>query len=440
MMIDDVTLHDLPEWLRKLMLQTGAELAEVIADESISVAEAEEAVVKLTRKMGREALGQGLSERYGKHKGARRACECGQKQRFERYREKTLVTLLGPVRYRRAYYRCASCAASHYEGDRAMGVDDASYSLPAQEAIALVSCELPFDVGRRMLGRLTGIEPASSHAQSITQHHGQQLEQRDLLERNALFSGELELLPEGTPNRLYVVLDGLRMPFLDDWRETKIGAVYEVRPGADGIDEPFATTHVCGAWEGPEQFGKRLYQEAVRRGVDRAGEVVALGDGAPWIWNLASEHFAGAVQILDFYHAAERLHVVGRAVYGEGTAKAREFAEANKGRLWDGRVDSVLRSLRALRPPTAEGREAVRQAIGYFRTNRARMDYPSYRARGYHVGSGVVEAACKTVAGARCKRSGMRWSKAGAQSVLNLRCLKLNERWDRYWQPLKATG
>jgi len=247
-------------------------------------------------------------------------------------------------------------------------------------------------------------------------------------------------LRESAPKRLYVTMDGLKMQFTDDWHETKIGAVYEARPGKDGIDEPFATTYVCGAWEGPEEFGKRLYQEAARRGVERAAEVVALGDGAPWIWNLASEHFAGAVQILDWYHAVERLHVVGRAVYGEGTAKARKFAEANKGRLWEGRVNSVLRSLRALRPPTGEGREAVRQAIGYFGTNRGRMDYPSYRARGYQVGSGVVEAACKTVAKARCKRSGMRWSKAGAQSVLNLRCLRLSGRWDAHWKPLKAAA
>jgi len=342
------------------------------------------------------------------------------------------------VRYERAYYRCATCRRGHYEGDDALGLGGGGYSLPAQEAVALVCSEVPFETGREMLGRLTGIEISNSHAQTITSRHGEELEQRAQVERNALFAGELQMLPEGRPKRLYVTLDGLKMPFTDDWHEAKIGAVYDVRAGEDGIDQPHRVSYTSGAWEGPEAFGRRLYQEATHRGIEWAAEQVAIGDGAEWIWNLVDEHFPGAVQILDFYHAAERLHKIGRAVYGDGTDKAREWAEANRDRLWEGRLTDVFRSLRGLRPATEEGREAVRKAIGYYQHNRERMDYPAFRAEGYHVGSGVVEAACKTVAAARCKRSGMRWSKEGAQSVLALRSQRLNGRWDNYWKPLKA--
>lgn len=438
MELHDARLDDLPEYLQQLMVDLGGALGRVLADESLSAAATEEELTELLRTAGREALGRGLSARYGRQQGPRRGCGCGGQQRFEGYRSIGVMTVLGAVRYERAYYRCAHCGGTHYQGDAEMGLAEGRFSLPAQEAVALVCSEMPFESGVEMLGRLTGIEVSNSQAQRITERHGQELERRAEVEREGLLGGELQLLPEGRAERLYVAADGLKMAFTDDWHETKIGAVYDVRAGADGIDEPHRVSYVCGAREGPEAFGGRLYQEAAHRGVEQAQEQVVIGDGAPWIWNLMAEHFPRAVQILDFYHATERLHEVGRAVYGEGTDRARAWAEANTERLWTGRLSGVLRSLRALRPASAGGREAVRLAIGYYQDNRGRMDYPGYRARGYHVGSGVVEAACKTVVAARCKRSGMRWSKDGAQSVLALRSQRLNRRWDSYWQPLKA--
>jgi len=438
MEVHDAAVEDLPEYLQQLAVVLAVQMHEVFSAEGLSAAEIEEQLTELLREVGQEALGQGLSEKYGRHRGPRRLCGCGLVQRFERYRSKLVMTTLGPVRYERAYYRCASCGRTHYEGDAEVGLLSGSFSLPAQEAVALVCSEVPFETGREMLGRLTGIEVSNSHAQEITNRHGQELERRAQSERDALFAGELEVLPEGRSDRLYVTLDGLKMPFTDDWHETKIGAVYDVRVGADGIDEPRRVSYTSGAWESSEPFGRRLYQEAAHRGIEWAHEQVAIADGAEWIWKLVDEHFPRAVQILDFYHATQRLHEVARAVYGDGTDTAREWAEANRGRLWEGRLTDVFRSLRNLKPTTETGREAVRTAIGYYQENRRRMDYPAYRAKGYHIGSGVVEAACKTLAAARCKRSGMRWSKDGAQSVLALRGQRLNRRWDSYWKPLKA--
>lgn len=438
MELHDVALDDLPEYLQQLTMGLAVEMHQVLSDESLSAAEVEERLTELLREAGREALGQGLSEKYGRHEGPRRLCPCGEIQRFEGYRSVGVMTILGAVRYERAYYRCAQCKRSCYQGDEALGLGEGSFSLPAQEAVSLVCSEVPFETGREMLGRLTGIEVSNSHAQEVTKRHGQELERRAQTEREALFAGELEVLPEGGPDRLYVTLDGLKMPFTDDWHETKIGAVYDVTAGEDGIDEPRRVSYTSGAWEGPEPFGRRLYQEAAHRGIEWAHEQVVIADGAEWIWNLVGEHFPRALQILDFYHASERLYEVGRAVYGEDTDKARRWADANRERLWEGRLSDVFRSLHSLKPTTQEGREAVRTAIGYYQQNRARMDYPAYRAKGYHVGSGVVEAACRTVAAARCKRSGMRWSKDGAQSVLALRSHRLSGRWDNYWKPLKA--
>ena len=440
MSIRGFDVGDLPEWLCESVRAVAVQMAKVLSAEEVSASQSEERVVELSRELGRDVLGRGLSERYGRHEGTSRSCSCGQRQRFEGYREKTLMTLLGPVRYQRAYYRCTKCGASYYCGDEAVGLALGSYSLPAQEAVSLVCCEVPFETGRELLGRLTGIDISNSHAQVITQRHGDELERCGQQQRDALFAGELQVVPENCPDRLYITLDGLKMPFTDDWHETKVGSVYDVVRDDEGIDTPHRTTHTCGTREGPDAFGRRLYQEAIHRGLELSREHVVVADGAPWTWNIAAEHFPGAMQILDFYHAAQRLHEVGRAVYGDGTAKARQWAEANRKRLLKGRLVDVFRSLRGLRPRTAEGRDAVRTAIGYYQNNSSRMDYPKYRAMGCHIGSGVVEAACKTVAAARCKRSGMRWSQHGAQSVLTLRCLRLNGRWDGYWKHLKAAA
>jgi hypothetical protein len=281
---------------------------------------------------------------------------------------------------------------------------------------------------------------ANSHAQHLCQHHGLRLLQEREAECEALFAGTQEYLPEQRDHRLYITLDATKTRFRDDWHETRVGAVYDAKPGQDRMDEPDRTTYVTRVAPGVAGFGQALYQEAARRGLDHAKETVVIADGAPWIWNLAAEHFPQATQILDFYHASERLHSVARAVYGEGSQEAKAWADRSVERLSAGDWKGLLCSLKGLRPKTRDGTEAVRLAIGYFETNRQRMNYPAYRAKSMHIGSGVVEAACKHVVGARCKRAGMRWTQTGAQTTLALRTQLLNDRWDDYWQPLKAAA
>jgi len=430
----------LPEGLRARLLGLLEREWSAVLSGELTAAEAEERVVAVARRVGCELLGAALSERFGRQEGPRRACECGAVQRFERYQLKGVQTVLGPTDYERAYYRCAVCGATYYAGDAALGISETSYTYPAQEAVSLVCSGVPFGEARVVLGRLTGLQVSLSHLQRLAERHGGRIEAQGEAEREALFGQRLSYLPTERPNRLYVALDGTQTPFRDGWHETRVGAVYVGEPNAEGQDEAGRTTYVTGVRESVAPFGQRLYQEAERRGLRRAKQVAVVGDGAPWIWNLAAEHFPQRVEILDFYHAAERLHGVGHAVYGEGTEAAKRWAEANRQHLLAGRTKEVLRSLRRLRPPRAEGREAVRRAIGYFRTNRRRMRYDKLRARGYHIGSGVVEAGCKHVVGSRCKRAGMHWTTAGAQSILSLRCALLNDRWEDYWQPLKSAA
>ena len=162
------------------------------------------------------------------------------------------------------------------------------------------------------------------------------------------------------------------------------------------IDRAGRTTYAGVVQRPYEAFGRRLYVEALRRGLGLANEVVVLGDGAPWIWELAAMHFTNATHIMDWYHASQHMWAVGNAVYGAETLAAKAWVERQQTRLEEGHCDRVIQSLRRLQSPSAEAAEIARQNVEYFRVNRQRMRYDQYRARGLHIGSGGVERGATT--------------------------------------------
>ena len=194
------------------------------------------------------------------------------------------------------------------------------------------------------------------------------------------------------------------------------------------------STTYTGAIEGAETFGWRIYKEAKRRGMDCAQEVSVLGDGAPWIWNIADEHFPGANQIVDLYHAREHCWSVGRACFGQDREKLRQWVESRRTELDDGRVEDVIRAIGQVSSLSGCNKEVCEREIGYFEKNTKRMRYAEFRARGLFVGSGVLEAGCRTVIGQRVKQSGMHWTVQGANSILALRCSIMSNRWEDFWE------
>jgi len=294
---------------------------------------------------------------------------------------------------------------------------------------------------------------------------------------------EAELVPaeiQGQANqdsgRLYVQMDGImgRLRGVagagsDLWREVKVGAVFWAEAGrhasslaellgqvprsghkGEGTARPSAPygvqskrvwvdrpqgdiTYVAGLLPAA-QFGVHLYAEAVARGIERAREVVVLADGARWIWQLAEEHFPGATQILDFQHAREWVGKVGQAIWGEGSAKAEEWAERQiVEHLLEGDAEGLVKAIAELpqiAPPAGQSKSIPEQAMEYFWNNAERMRYPQYRARGLEIGSGIVESAGRRVVGVRCKQPGMRWSEEGLSAIIDLRTHALNHRYD----------
>ena len=194
-----------------------------------------------------------------------------------------------------------------------------------------------------------------------------------------------------------------------------------------------ASTSYTGAIEDAETFGWRLYREAIRRGMNRAHEVNVLGDGAPWIWNIAEEHFPHARQIVDLYHAREHYGNVARACLGQEKDKMYRWMDARRLELDDGRVEDVIIAIKHL-STSATVKELCEREMGYFEKNKERMRYAEFRRRGLFVGSGVLEAGCRAVIGQRLKQSGMHWSVSGANSIIALRCCLFSNRWEDFWE------
>jgi hypothetical protein len=229
------------------------------------------------------------------------------------------------------------------------------------------------------------------------------------------------------------------------WREDKVGALTSYQPG-DGTREhpprPLVTSYVA-TMSATEAFGKLLHVEAERRGLRQAETVLVLGDGGNWIDPLSEREHLHDQRIVDYYHAAEHLYDAARAALGRESPAATTLGEQLKDALWDGQVDQVIATLqlhaeRLGLPQDADGpdhpRRVLANNVGYFETHRPHMDYPTYRRKGWPIGSGVTESAVKQF-NKRVKGTEQFWSLPGVEAILALRALWLSqdERWERYW-------
>jgi hypothetical protein len=255
---------------------------------------------------------------------------------------------------------------------------------------------------------------------------------------------------------LYIQMDGTGIPVVKKetvgrqgktegrpahTREVKFGCAFtQTRWDKEGypIRDPDSTTYT-GAIENAEEFGKRIYLEAWNRGWNHAEKKVVIGDGAEWIWNLADLYFPGAIQIVDLYHARQHLWNVARKLHPNDEANQKVWMKVHQKRLLDkGKIEKLVLSLRSIDSTNPEVLENIRIEADYFEKNAARMRYPKFRRQHLFVGSGVIEAGCKTVIGLRLKQSGMFWTVRGANAIIALRCCQLNNRFEDYWESRRA--
>ena len=381
--------------------------------------------------VGARTLELHLEGRKLGYEGSSRPCSCRESQRFVEYRPKTIATLLGDVTIQRAYYRCGSCKTSALPYDERIGLGDGQVSPGLAKAATLVAIQEPFAPSSQMLYELTGRRVSARTIERLTQKVGRWAEQEESAAAERMKTWEAPAA-EVTAARLYVAVDGTMVHETDGYHEAKTATCYWET--ADGKREARYVVRFASA----ATFAAFVWVLACRCGLQTAKQIVLLGDGAKWIWDHIAPLLEGAICIVDWYHAMEHVWDCGKRLYGEGTAETTAWVEAIETLLWDGNVREILTRLETQRTqtPTPTSCAALQELITYLRNQDARLAYDKFRVMGLDIGSGRVEAACKSVVGVRMKRSGMRWSRKGSQTTLSLRVARMNGHWESLWAKL----
>lgn len=400
-------------------------------------------VLETAVRVGMTALGAsllaGLLAADPGHAGPRVDCGGGHQAAFVGYRAKTLDTVLGPVDLRRAWYHCRHCHAGRAPLDERLGVAGASLSPGLAAMIDHAAAQLPFATARSLLAELAGITLTVKRIERAAEADGAAAATA-LAERAAALCGRRAIPlppPQPAPDKLYLAVDGTGIPMTPaetagrpgkgadgraQTREVKLAAVFtQTRLDADGhpIRDPASTSYVA-TLDGVERFTELAHAEAIRRGSDHIRQLVVLGDGAKWIWNLATTRLPEATQIVDLFHAREHLHELADHLDFMLTDRDAWLADRLT-ELDAGNIDAIVAAARAY-PLVGVHADQREKDLAYFTTNAHRMQYARFRELGMFVGSGVVEAGCKAVIGQRLKLSGMRWAGHGATAITTLRC------------------
>ena len=383
-------------------------------------------------------------------------CPCGQQALYRELRSKTMLTAVGPVQVSRPYYLCPHCHQGQFPADEELDIVNTEFSPGVRRMQALVGLDAAFDHGREQIKLLAGLEVTTKAVERAAEAIGGDIAHREQQEIQRAVQLDLPIVIGEPVPMLYVQMDGTGVPVVKKetegrkgkmdgqsahTREAKLGCVF-TQTGWDeegfAIRDPGSTTYT-GAIENAEQFGKRLYVEAWKRGWPRAEKKVVIGDGAEWIWNIAKDHFPGAIQIVDLFHARQHLWELARLLFPNDTKRRNQWIGLHQKRWLDkGKIAKLVASLRSIPTSDPELARKIRNEADYFATNAARMNYPKFRKQHLFVGSGVIEAGCKTVIGHRLKQSGMFWTVRGANSILALRCCHLNGRFEDYWEDRRA--
>lgn len=401
--------------------------------------------------LGSQMLEKLLNADGGDYRGRILRDEQGNSYEFQEYRDKELLTVLGPLKVKRAYYYDQISKKGWCPKDTAIDIEGTSYSPGVKRIMSRVGACRPFGIGQKEIKELSGIEVNAKAIERESYKLGTEVEtfnkredEQPLADRTAITQAEKPI------PKMYICMDGTGVPAVKTetanrsgkntaeakTREAKLGCVF-TQTAVDEKGRPVrdeGSTSYVGAIETAEALGSRIYKEAKSRGLERAENVCVIGDGAPWIWNIADEQFYGATQIIDLCHAREHYWNVARAVFANDQKGQDRWTKKRREELNRGDVGKVIAAIKRLKPATEEGKEAVSSELGYFERNKERMRYADFRRQGLFVGSGVVEAGCRTVIGQRLKQSGMRWTVRGANNIIALRCCLLSNRWEDFWE------
>lgn len=356
--------------------------------------------------------------------------------------------IFGRFDLQRDYYYHEGKKQGHYPADAALGLE-VGYTPALAKLLCLEGAdESTYLKAERHLEQTGGIKVSARQIQRVVQRVG----------RDAQRWQERPAQPGSCDAEvMYVSADGTGIPMVSEelagrrgkqadgtakTRQVYLGCVF-TQHKVDEEGHPirdFESTTYVSSLQSIHEFGPCLRQEALRRGMGGAKKVVLLIDGANGLENMGKDCFKDAIQIVDLYHAVQHGGQVLQILLGKDHPDYEKRRRRWAKQLLKDKVQSLINETRkeGAGKPQAE---AVEEALGYFVRNVERMQYGTFRAAGYFIGSGVVEAGCKTVIGARCKQSGMFWSELGAENILALRCIHSSRRLEEFWKDrLNAHG
>jgi hypothetical protein len=400
-------------------------------------------------KLGCGMLGQLLAADPG-YRGLRVPCGRGHEAVFVSYRDKVIDTVLGPVTLTRAWYHCAGCGHGLAPRDAELGAAGASLSPGLAAMTDRAAAAVPFGQAASLLEDLAGVRLTAKRVERAAEASGAALAAA-VADRAALITARklVPLPPSPPPDKLYAVIDGTGVPVTSKetagregkgedgrarTREVKL-AVFFTQDKLDKDGYPVrdrASTSVIATFEPAATFGNLVRAEGIRRGADHVRQLTVIGDGAPWIWNIAAAKFPEATQIVDLFHAREHVHDLARRLEFMLLGRKDEWLAARLEDLDHGYIEGICRAARAY-PLEGAKKDEIEAALGYFQANAPRMRYHWFRQCGLFTGSGVVEASCKTVIGQRLKQSGMHWTVNGAGAIAALRCQQASRLEDQIW-------
>ena len=301
-----------------------------------------------------------------------------------------------------------------------------------------MSVEVPsYARAAAQFSELTHVNLSKSSLQELVKVYGGRLVARQAHEAQAMVeipNQETEVvwreIAEPPSEVMNISMDGAMVNIRGEgWKEVKaVAAIGHLTDRVTGKVTPLLSDHSyrAGLWNATE-FCQQQWAEACRRGVEKVGYLSSVNDGAAWIWNIVRMCYGNCVEILDWWHAVEKLWLIAQHHFDAESVQATEWVSAQKQLLIEGSLSAILRNIRLLYPRADALPDPVRKATHYLFHNRRRMRYHLFREAGYPIGSGTVESACKLVVQQRLKQSGMRWSRHGAQAMLALRATLLSQ-------------
>jgi hypothetical protein len=397
-----------------------------------SLSEMENSAKAMTLNLGNEIIVHWLEAQEQKYPDDEKTCpHCGNQAKYVRRRTGKSITLQGDVAYKRNYYVCDDCHCGFYPLDMKLGIKPGQMSDEVVQLAGLFGIEDAFGTGHDLLKRSTLLELSPNSIRKASHIVGEKViaHEADLIKQSyALEAQKQRRQAEDSPQRLYGSMDGFNVLFEDGWHEMKAGVWWKPKIDKQGkikADNLRYYTDFLPAHE----FSELVWATGFEQEADRAKELIFVADGADWIWRIVDQHYPQAVQIVDWYHACAYLAPVAKLACSD-PQKQDQWMEQVKSALWDGQLDRVIASCEQCLDPQRHD-DPAQKALTYYQNNRHRMDYASYRDKGYQIGSGSMESGCKQLGLARLKIAGARWSPEGAKLVAKARATYLSGRWDQ---------